>query len=258
MSSRSGLKDSGKNKNRSGFTLLEVLVVIVVIAMLMSMVLGAVWMIKKRVIRAQAVLIMQQMNTGVVSMKKNYDYDPMSPLGVHTTGRLVVDTVAAFYDPDRDFGAAGISSADKIYLLTTLVRGERNIDSVGAGVGGILKLSGSKFLKSMSSIEYFIVKADGTSFPEVDLAKELDAGNPVWKATFQPHLNGRRIQYFPCGSKSINLSGDYVDPWDRKYEYGLVVKSGVIVERVRSSGEDAKMNTKDDLERVFYNIPFGG
>jgi hypothetical protein len=200
-------------------------------------------------------MTMKQMAIGMINMKKNNEYDPMVPVGVYTAGR-VQEATTQFSDLNRDFVADGIKADDHLFLIGGTQTCKRKITAVAATM---LTLEGADFAKNERDLEYFIVTSGGDLYPEVDLGKELDPNNKVWAATFVPHLNGRKIRYYTCKPKRIDKTNQFCDPWGKPYVYTLMDNGNdVVVEKIVCAGMDATINTKDDLEEVIAEIPFGG
>ncbi len=236
-----------------GFTLVELMVVMAIISILITMVVTGIWGARRHFAKVEAKLTMKNMHVGLTSLKRNADYDPMTPIGVWTGGRTGKGATS-FTDPDRDFGADGISAGDTVYILSGADTGERSVTAVSVST---LTLDGANFTADELSLDYFIIKDGGEAYPEIDLAKELDPTNKAWSATFTPHLNGRKRRYYPCKDKRIK-NGEFQDPWGHPYVYSLKRDDDVIIEKIGCAGIDGLPGTKDDIEEVITEIPFGG
>jgi prepilin-type N-terminal cleavage/methylation domain-containing protein len=237
----------------AGFTLVELMVVMSIIAILISMVVSGIWMARRHYAKTEARVTMQQMRIGMINLKQNNNYDPMIPIGVYTSGRTQASG-NNFSDLHRDFAADGIDVGDKIYILGGSNSGERNVEVVSVS---ILTVDGTPFTKNERDLEYFIIKGGGEYYPEVDLGKELDPNNKAWAKTYEPHLNGRKLRYYTCKPRRVR-DGQFVDPWGKAYRYMLVPEDGKIVEKIVCGGMDTQVGTDDDLEEVIAEIPFGG
>ena len=238
-----------------GFTLVELMVVTAIIGILCSMVVTGIWAARRHFSKVEARMTMKQMAVGMINLKKNNEYDPMIPIGVYTAG-CVQEATTQFSDSNRDFSGDGISAGDELYILGGTQTCKRNIVGVGATT---LNLGGGNFAKSERDLEYFVIRSGGDLYPEINLGKELDPNNEAWAATFVPHLNGRKIRYYTCKPGRIDASNEFCDPWGNPYLYTLADDGNdVVVEKIQCAGQDMKMNTKDDIEEVIAEIPFGG
>ncbi len=68
------------------------------------MVVGVIWGMRRHYARVDARMTMKQLRIGMINLKQNNNYDPMSPIGVWTSGQTVKNTTS-FKDLNRDFGA---------------------------------------------------------------------------------------------------------------------------------------------------------
>ncbi len=236
-----------------GFTLVELMMVISIIALLISMTVTGIWGARRHFSKTEARLTMQAMHTGLTSLKRNAEYDPMTPLGVYTAGQTAEGTTT-FTDAGRDFVAEGIAVDDVIYILGDDESSERVITAVS---GTQLTLDGANFTSSELAMDYFIIKSSGEGYPEINLPKELNPSNSAWSGTFTAHLNGRKRLYYPCKEKRIR-NGEFLDPWGKLYVYSLALDDDTIVEKITCGGPDGVIGTNDDLEEVMTEIPFGG
>jgi prepilin-type N-terminal cleavage/methylation domain-containing protein len=250
-------RNAERGTRNRGFTLLELMVVMAIISILISMTVGVIWGVRRHYARVDARMTMKQLRIGMINLKQNNNYDPMLPIGVWTSGQTVKNATD-FKDLNRDFTADGVVNGDELYLLGGANVGKRAVTGVA---GSVLTLDGSNFDRTETGLDYFILKGvvagDITYYPEVNLGKELDPNNKVWKATYSPHMNGRRLRYYTCKPKRIQ-GGEFVDPWGHAYAYELVPDGQVIVERIVCAGADGKLGTDDDVEEVITEIPFGG
>jgi hypothetical protein len=190
---------------------------------------------------------------GMVSLKRNYEFDQMTPVGVYTNGAVAAGEVA-LNDTNRDFPGDGIKAGDEVFILGSAARGRRTVVAVDATA---LTLSGANFAKGARSQDYFIIRQNGDCYPAVNIAKELDPANIAWAATFKPHINTRKLQYYPCRKRNIR-EGEFCDPWGTPYRYELRPRGQIIEERVISAGADARFDTDDDIVEINAEIPFGG
>lgn len=205
-------------------------------------------------------MTMKDMHIGLTSLKRNCEFDPMTPFGVHADGEVERGS-NRFSAAGRDFRAARIAPGARLYILEALLYVRSDEDARGRIVaavdGDTLTLKGRKFTADGKKLEYFIVRADGSNWPEIDLAKELHPTNPAWAEDYVPHLNKRKRLYYPCKEKRIK-DGRYVDPWGTPYVYVLRREGDLIVEKIVSAGRDEKWGTKDDLEEIMTEIPLPG
>ena len=154
---------------------------------------------------------------------------------------------------------AEIHPGDTVRVKMKVIEAERERTQTFEGVvirfrpGG----DGANFTADELSLDYFIIKAGGEAYPEIDLAKELDPTNKAWSATFTPHLNGRKRRYYPCKNRRIK-DGEFQDPWGHAYVYSLKRYDDVIIEKISCAGVDGVLGTKDDIKEVITEIPFGG
>ncbi len=238
-------------RTRRGFTLVELMVVMSIIAILISMVVGVIWGARRHYARVEARMTMKQMRIGMINLKQNNNYDPMIPIGVYTSGRTQKSS-NNFTDPYRNFATDGIAVGDELYILGGGNASKRNIAGVAATT---LTCDGSSFDANETALEYFVLKADGSYYPEMDLGKELDPNNKEWKASYTPHVNGRRLRYYTCKPKRIQ-NGQFMDPWGHAYAYRLVPTGTQIIEKITCDGMDGAAGTADDIEEVIAEIPF--
>jgi len=249
-----------------GFTIIELMVVVAIIGVLVGMIMSGVQLAKRAVLRTEARITLQEFQKCLVNMKRNYDYDGL--LGAYTSGRTTVST-RTFTDlgtttPERNFTKGGIAAGDKLMILSGKSGGERNIASKDSDTQ--LTVDGDPFVASEINLDYYIKKGDGTLFPAIDIAKELDPKNKEWETTFVPHLNSRGNHYFNCRKARIK-GGDYQDPWGHLYVYRLeqLVDGPVtfILEKVICSGQDGRLHAEgqplgDDYEIVVCRWRLGG
>jgi hypothetical protein len=228
------------------------MVVMAIISILVSMTVTGIWGVRRHQAKVEARATMHNMVLAMINLKRNYDYDPMIPVGVWTGGRTTLNT-NGFVDPNRNFDAAGITAGDTLYLLGGPDAGQRGIGTVS---GSGITVDGDPFTSNETDLEYFIVRGSGTVYPSVDLAREVDPNNEAWAGTFTPHLNARKIRYYTCKTKRIQ-AGSFCDPWGHPYTYVLAPETGKIVEKIACRGVDGQEGTMDDIEEVITEIPFG-
>ena len=247
---RASIRVEGQPGHR-GFTLVELLVVAVIISMLITLLVSGVWKVRQKATKVEVQLTLQQMKTGLISMKSNYDYASM--LGVYSTGRTTAaGTVMTDSGTGRDF-STWVDEGDTLYLVSGKDRGGRNV----TGVAGTSLTVGAAFDHSDTDLYFFVLKPDGTTMPPIEIAKELNPGHPEWVATFTPHLNGRKRLYYNGKPKRIK-NGNLFDSYGQPYYYRLVPDGDVVREVLISSGPDAQLGTADDVEEEVRSVPIGG
>ncbi len=244
-----------------GFTLVELLVVIAIIGLLTGMLMSGVHMVRIIAFKSEGKMTLKNLSIGITNMKRSYFYDTV--LGAYTSGRTVKGDVK-FQDSIHDFTAAGanISVNDKVCILAGHGAGERKILAVAAHE---LTLDGAAFSAGDTDLEYFVIKADGTCWPTVDIVKELDPNNAKWQSTFTPILNGRKTSFFNCKpGRIVDLGGtlQYCDPWRKPYVYRLELKDenndgtkDALFEKLICSGPDTVLDTKDDIVEEVKRYP---
>jgi len=256
---RSGTRTA---RRRWGFTLIELMVVVGIITILIGLLMGGVWLARRAFFRSEAKLTLEQLKTGIINMRRNYEYDTV--LGAYTSGKTIVGT-PTFQDAYRDFAAAGIiPGQDKLYVLGGRSAGEYTIAAVTATEITVTK----NFTYGEPNLDYYIGRPDGTSWPKIELGKELDPMNPEWMVGFVPHLNSRKTRYYiakPGRVQNVGGTKQLVDPWGQPYIYRIerldTDKDGkvdTILEKVISPGEDTKVDTKDDYTTEAYRTRVGG
>jgi len=246
-----GLKVEGRGR-RAGFTIVELMVVILVIGVLITLLLSGIYAVRKNAYRREAELTLENMKVGIINLKRNCQFETV--LGVYTSGRTVASD-NKFQDTLHDFGAAGIGAGAKLYII-----GGAGASGMPRNITGVtpheLAVDGAPFATGETNLEYYIVKAGGTAWPTLDIAKELEPGNQAWSSTYVPHINGRRMAYFTCKKGRIVTTGgvtNYTDPWGKPYHYRLrwldLNSDGTnetLLEEILSSGEDTAVNDADD------------
>lgn len=251
---------------RSGFSIIELMVVVSIIGLLVGLIMSGIYAVKKNAERREAGLTLENMAIGMINLKRNCMFETV--LGAYTSGR----TVAAdnkFQDPRHDFLTGGIGAGSKLYILagTSASGVARNVVAVAANE---LTVDGAPFAAGEINLEYYIMKASGAGWPAVDIAKELEPGNPAWSASYTPHINGRRMTYFSCKASRIQPSGAtkiYTDPWGMPYIYRLswldLDNNGTnetLLEEVVSSGQDRELkpNNVGDFVKETSRLRVGG
>jgi prepilin-type N-terminal cleavage/methylation domain-containing protein len=249
---------------RAGFSLVELMVVILVISVLVGLIMAGIHMAQVAAYKNEAKLTLDQLTIGIFNMKRNYSFGTV--LGANTSGRTVASS-AKFQDPIHDFTAsgAGIAAGDKLYILAGKAAGPRTITAVAAHELGV---DGGNFGAGEINLDYYVAKADGTSWPTVDIVKELDPTNAAWTSTFTPLLNSRKKGYFNCRPgyiKTVAATKQYTDPWQNPYIYRLhwldTNNDGTdetLAEEVVCSGPDGKVGTKDDFIQEVSRLRVGG
>jgi prepilin-type N-terminal cleavage/methylation domain-containing protein len=238
-------------RGRGGFSLLELLVVIGILALLIGMVTTVIIGVKDHQRRAEAKLTLQEFSKGMISLKMGCNIDPGTPVGVFGGGQTSAGTTD-FTDLRRDFAADGIAVGDELFILDGAAQGKRTINGLA---GKVLSLSGASFTKSERSLTYFLIKSSGEAYPLIHPARELHPTNTAWAGSFTPHLNHRKIPYFNCPAGKVR-DGWFRDPWGTPYAYGFDQDGGAIIERLVSAGRDRKFGTDDDIEKSVAEIPF--
>jgi prepilin-type N-terminal cleavage/methylation domain-containing protein len=235
---------------RRGFTLVELMVTIVIIAALISLVSVGIVAVLRYLERSRARLSMQGMSAGLVSLKKDYELGTGLPLGVYTNGRTARGTTE-FTDEDRDFSAEGVGVGAEILIIST-PNFRRKVTGHDSNV---LTLDGPPFAESGRELAYFVIKPGGERHPRIQPVRELDPKGKAWASSFTPHLNSRKTKYFEYRAERVQ-NGFFRDPWGRPYVYELTLGQGVVIERFYTAGRDGKPGTGDDLEQVASTVPF--
>jgi type II secretory pathway pseudopilin PulG len=70
-------------------------------------------------------------------------------------------------------------------------------------------------------------------------------GSPVQIAASLSGQNPRHIVFITMRSKSIDSSGQFIDPWGRPYAIAITGQTNVVV---KSAGKDEVFGTTDDIE----------
>jgi prepilin-type N-terminal cleavage/methylation domain-containing protein len=236
---------------RRGFSLVELLVVIGIIALLLTMLTAGIVAVKRYQARAEAALTMKEMAKSFAAMKKAYDFGLDLPVGVYVGGETTSGTTD-FTDPRATFAAEGVGAGDELLLLEGAAQGSRKVTG---RTGNVLHLAGAPFAKSERSLAYFIVGASGENCPRVYPAKELHPNMNAWRSSFTPHLNTRRASFFDVPARKVR-DGWFRDPWGTPYAYRLVPRKDVIAELLLSAGPDRKFGTADDIEELLAEVPF--
>lgn len=249
---RAGDKGIRSNRNRSGFSLLELLVVIGIIALLVTMLTAVIMHIRSGTVpQAKAKLTMKGMNAGFTNLKENHSFPASLPVGVNVSGETRKGTTD-FADPRVDFATDGIGAGDEVFILEGTAQGRRKVTG---RTGNVLHLAGASFGASERSLGYFVIRANGEGYPRIYPAKELRPSMRAWRASFTPHLNKRKGTFFDIRAKDVR-DGWFRDPWGTPYAYRLVPRKDVIAELLVSAGPDRKVGTPDDIEETLAEVPF--
>ncbi|MHC4914279.1 MAG: prepilin-type N-terminal cleavage/methylation domain-containing protein [Planctomycetota bacterium] len=232
-----------------GYTLVELLVVIGIIAMLTTMLTVGIIAVKRYRAIVEARLAMDNMQLGVTSLRQAQDWGQGTPLGVLVGARVAAGSNDLVHD-GRDFAADGVSAGDRVFILGGAGALSREVTAVA---GPTLTVDGASFTKSERDLEYFLILASGEPLPRVHPVRELDPANKAWASEFTPLVNHRKKRYFDCPADDVR-DGWFRDPWGNPYACEPAPRGKVVVERLFSRGPDGKPGTPDDIERVLSEI----
>ena len=192
---------------RSGFTLVEILLVVAIIATLAALLLGAINRVGDVGRRAVAGAEISQMETAVAKFKVDYGFAPPSYAEFPTPGTV----------PNSGSGAEKTAR-----LLQKLFRAydpaAMDLDPSTAGTQGFTfrgqNLNGGR-LDGVQSLVWFLGGPDGTGFkPNVPIAPDAAA-----TSVLGPYYNFDLRRFNDPDTKTASLL--YRDPWGTPYAYLL-------------------------------------